>query len=769
LQPGLFDPPPPAGGAGFLSDLDPDQRRAVVHPSGPILLVAGAGSGKTRAIVSRIARLLGDGVPARSITGITFTNRAAEEMRERVARMFPGRKELPWLGTFHAFGALLLRRHGARIGLPPGFTIYDARDQHDVLKGILRELDIDEKKFPPNRFADLIERAKRGGLSIADAALQAGWLFTGKAENVSQAYDRALAAAGAIDFTDLIRLPVRLFREAPDVLEAVRRDLRHLLVDEFQDVDGLQSSLTRMLATGADSFCAVGDEDQSIYGWRGGSAGPMLSFERDYPGATVVHLAVNYRTVSSILDAAGAVIARNGARRDKRIVAARDGGDPPVVRIFGDADAEAREVAAAVSEEIRRGTSPSGIAVFYRINSQSRPFEDALRLRDVRYVLRGALSFYDRAVVRDAVSYLKWALHPDDLVAFRRLVKCPRRGVGEARIAAAAENARRGGVPVSAMLSAIPQLSALFSLREAWLEALPGRPVGEALASLLEESGFLGWIRDAGADAPAKEHDDNRANVEELLRMAGTFPGAGEEGVAAFLETVSLSPRDMKAEEGEAVRLMTLHNAKGLEFPVVFLVGLEEGLLPHARSAEDDDDVEEERRLFYVGLTRARERATMSFARRRFLFGSWKDTTPSRFLSEIPPSMVRWEDEGGDRTADRRFPGGSFRPASGTGRDAFASGGRPGAAFQPFRDPGRFPSTTVSVGRRPPVREPEDPGGSAATADGRRPRRVRHPSFGEGRVEGSEGEGAELKLFVRFPAYGVKKLLVRLAKLEFVD
>jgi DNA helicase-2/ATP-dependent DNA helicase PcrA len=299
---------------------------------------------------------------------------------------------------------MLLRRYGSRIGLPPGFLIYDARDQADVLKTILKEQNIDEKKFPYRKFADLIERAKRGGKSIEDAALEAGWLFVGKAEIVSKAYDEALAAAGAIDFTDLIRLPVRLFREAPEVLETVRRDTRHLLVDEFQDVDGLQSTLTKLLATGADSFCAVGDEDQSIYGWRGGSAGPMLSFERDYPGATVIHLATNYRTVSSILSAAGAVIAKNSARRDKRIVAAREGGDPPVVRIYNDGDAEAREVAMAIATEIHRGTGPSDIAVFYRINSQSRAFEDALRHRDVKYVLRGALSFYDRAVVRAAGS-----------------------------------------------------------------------------------------------------------------------------------------------------------------------------------------------------------------------------------------------------------------------------------------------------------------------------------------------------------------------------
>jgi DNA helicase-2/ATP-dependent DNA helicase PcrA len=760
LQPSLF-PAAPSGAADFLSGLDPDQRRAVVHPAGPVLLVAGAGSGKTRAVVSRIARLLHEGVPARAIVGITFTNRAAEEMRERVARMLPGRRELPWLGTFHAYGASLLRRYGTRIGLAPGFLIYDARDQGDLLRSILKELDIDEKKYPARKFADLIERAKRGGKSIEAAALDAGWLFVGKAEAVSTAYDAAMKAAGAIDFTDLIRLPVRLFREAPEVLEAVRRDTRHLLVDEFQDVDGLQSTLTKLLAAGADSFCAVGDEDQSIYGWRGGSAGPMLSFERDYPGATVVHLATNYRTVSSILSAAGAVIARNAVRRDKRIIAAREGGDPPVVRVYDDGDAEARETAMAISTEIHRGTEPADIAVFYRINSQSRAFEDALRQRNVKYVLRGALSFYDRAVVRDAVSWLKWVLHPDDMVSLRRLLKCPRRGVGEVKLASAAEEAKRGGVPLSSVLPGIPQLAPLFRLREAWLAALPDRSTGEALRALLADGGYLAWLNDAGGSATAKEREDDRANIEELLRMGDAFQGAGEDGVTAFLETVSLSPRDMNVEEGEAVRLMTLHNAKGLEFPVIFLVGVEEGLLPHSRSAEADDDVEEERRLFYVGLTRARERATVSFARRRNLFGSWKDAVPSRFISEIPRELVRWEDE---TTADAD----AERPRAFGGR-AYSQAGRGETTYDyPASRTWGARNASSPSGRRPVERE-EPVFGQASRPAGNAPKRVRHPVFGEGRIEASEGEGNDRKLIVRFPVYGLKKLLVRAAKMELLD
>jgi len=360
----------------IFTTLDPDQRRAVLHDGGPLLLVAGAGSGKTRAIVARIVRLLRDGVPARNILGITFTNRAAGEMRERVAKaLLPGGEpsagdtvapsfrgtskgaQVPWLGTFHAFGALLLRRHGDRIGLSPRFVIYDTRDQHDVLKRILKDLNVDEKKFPPAKFGWLIERAKRDGVSVEQAALSAGWRVITTAGQVGKAYNEALVEAGAVDFTDLIRLPVTLLRGAPDVLAAVRSEVRHLLVDEFQDVDGAQAELTELIAQGAESFCAVGDEDQSIYGWRGASAAPMLSFEGRHPGAKVIHLSTNYRSRAAILSVAGALIAKNRSRREKKITPSREGGERPAMSVYADQEAEAQEVAAAVvflaSEESR--------------------------------------------------------------------------------------------------------------------------------------------------------------------------------------------------------------------------------------------------------------------------------------------------------------------------------------------------------------------------------------------------------------------------------
>ncbi|GAB4239553.1 MAG: UvrD-helicase domain-containing protein [Deltaproteobacteria bacterium] len=741
--------------APIFTTLDPDQRRAVLHESGPLLLVAGAGSGKTRAIVARIVRLIRDGVPAGRILGITFTNRAAGEMRERVAKaLVPAgeasvgdalsrsfgegsmRTALPWLGTFHAFGAVLLRRHGDRIGLSPRFVIYDTRDQMDVLKRILKDLNIDEKKFPPSKFAWLIERAKRDGVSVGQAALSAGWRVVATAEQVGKAYDEALAEAGAVDFTDLVRLPVTLLRGAPDVLTAVRSEYRHLLVDEFQDVDGAQAELTGLLADGADSFCAVGDEDQSIYGWRGASAEPMLSFERRFPGARVIHLSTNYRSRAAILSVAGALIAKNRFRRAKTIVPAREGGEPPSMAVYPDQEAEAQEVAAAVAREIRDGVPPTEIAVFYRVNAQSRAVEDALRMLRIPYVLRGALSFYERAVVRDALSYLKWFLHPEDAVSLKRLLRFPRRGVGEVTLEKARAAARKSGVPIPESLSRIPNLAPLFSYRSLWLAELAQMTPAEALHSLLKGAGYLDALeaaaREPGEGREGVDREENLEHVRELFRVAESFPGTGEDGLQEFLEKVTLAAEEAGGEESAAVRLMTLHNAKGLEFDVVFLVGLEDGLLPHSRSVDSPAEIEEERRLFYVGLTRARERAFLSLARRRNLFGSYRDTVPSRFLHDLPASLVR--------TAEGLSPGASA-PAKG------------------------FPGPQAGYLRVPVTVETRHGSDSAAG----RPRRVRHPVFGEGRIEAIDGDGNDRKVIARFPVYGLKKILVRAVAMEFLD
>ncbi|MEW6721398.1 MAG: UvrD-helicase domain-containing protein [Thermodesulfobacteriota bacterium] len=728
-----------------FTTLDPDQRRAVLHDGGPLLLVAGAGSGKTRAIVARILRLIHDGVPARSILGITFTNRAAGEMRERVVKAlsaggapsvgdmvggsFPWAAsrgpELPWLGTFHAFGAMLLRRHGDRIGLSPRFVIYDVRDQLDALKAILKELNIDEKKFTPSKFAWLIERSKRDGVSVEAAALSAGWRFVSMAEQVGKAYDAALKEAGAADFADLIRMPVTLLRGAPDILDSVRAEFRHFLVDEFQDVDAAQAELTELIALGADSFCAVGDEDQSIYGWRGASAGPMLSFENRYPGAKVIHLSTNYRSRASILSVAGALIAKNRMRRDKAIVPSREGGEPPAMSVCLDQDAEGREVAMAIFREIGAGVPPTEIAVFYRVNAQSRAVEDALRMLRIPYVLRGALSFYERAAVRDAVSYLKWFLNPGDAVSLKRLLKFPRRGVGEVTLNKAREAARREGVPLSATLPRIQGLAPLFAFRELWLSELPQMSPAEALHALLKGAGYLDALeaaaREPGPDREGPGKEEDLENVRELFRVAEGFPGTGDDAVREFLEKMTLAAEETGSEESEAVRLMTLHNAKGLEFDVVFLVGLEDGLLPHSRSLESREELEEERRLFYVGLTRAREKAFLSLARRRNLFGSFRDAIPSRFLYDLPSSLVKWE----------------------------------GAPMTAPREPARSPEPRY-------VRE--EPPAMAA-----RPRRVRHPVFGEGKIEAVEGDGADRKIIARFPVYGLKKILVRAVAMEFLD
>ncbi|MDO8739765.1 ATP-dependent helicase, partial [Candidatus Deferrimicrobium sp.] len=523
---------------------------------------------------------------------------------------------------------------------------------------------------------------------------------------------------------------------APDVLAAVRSEVRHLLVDEFQDVDGAQSELTELIAEGADSFCAVGDEDQSIYGWRGASAAPMLTFESRHPGAKVIHLSTNYRSRAAILSVAGALIAKNRSRREKKITPAREGGERPTMSVYADQEVEAQEVAAAVAREIRAGVPPTEIAVFYRVNAQSRAVEDALRMHRIPYVLRGALSFYERAAVRDAVSYLKWFLHPDDAVSLKRLLKFPRRGVGEVTLEKSRAAARREGIPPSGALSRIPNLAPLFSFRALWLAELPQMSPAEALHALLKGAGYLDALeasaRDPGEGREGAGREEDLEHVRELLRVAEVFTGTGEEGLLEFLEKVTLAAEEAGGEESEAVRLMTLHNAKGLEFDVVFLVGLEDGLLPHSRSVDSPHEIEEERRLFYVGLTRAREKVFLSLARRRNLFGSYRDAVPSRFLYDLPASLVRRTD-------------GALPESSQPGKGPFGGTG---------------PGHHVTVHREPRYEE-ENPSA--------RPRKVRHPVFGEGKVEAVQGEGQDRKIIARFPVYGLKKILVRAVAMEFID
>jgi DNA helicase-2/ATP-dependent DNA helicase PcrA len=451
----------------------------------------------------------------------------------------------------------------------------------------------------------------------------------------------------------------------------------------------------------------------------------MLTFEQRYPGARVIHLATNYRSRSSILSVAGALIAKNRMRREKAIVPSREGGEPPSMSVYPDQEVEGREIAMETSRQIAAGVPPTEIAVFYRVNAQSRAIEDALRMLRIPYVLRGALSFYERAAVRDAVSYLKWFLNPDDTVSLKRLLKFPRRGVGEGTLKKAREAARREEVAISKALPRIPALAPLFVFREQWLSELGQMTPAESLFALLKGAGYTDALeaaaREPGPDRDGAGKEEDLENVRELFRVAEGFPGTGEDSLREFLEKMTLAAEENGGEESVAVRLMTLHNAKGLEFDVVFLAGLEDGLLPHSRSLDSNAELEEERRLFYVGLTRARERAFLSLARRRNRFGSFRDTIPSRFLYDLPSALVRWE-------------------------------GAPAAAPAP----------------PPPQRsgeiryEEEEP-------SGRKSRRVRHPVFGEGRVEAVEGEGPDRKIIARFPVYGLKKILVRAVAMEFYD
>jgi len=461
----------------------------------------------------------------------------------------------------------------------------------------------------------------------------------------------------------------------------------------------------------------------------------MLTFERRYPGARVIHLSKNYRSRASILSVPGALIAKNQMRREKPITPLREGGEPPLILVHPDQDIEGSEIALEIFRQISAGVSPTSLAVFYRINAQSRAIEDALRKLRIPYVLRGALSFYERASVRDAISYLKWFLNPEDTVSLKRLLKFPRRGIGEGTLKKAREAAKREEVPLSKTLSRIPALSPLFDFRSLWLTELAQMTPAEALFSLLKGSGYVDAL-EAASTEPGPDRDgagkkEDLENIGELFRVAERSYGMGEEALHEFLEKVTLAAEESGGEESEAVRLMTLHNAKGLEFDVVFLAGLEDGLLPHSRSLESDAELEEERRLFYVGLTRAREKVFLSMVRRRNLFGIFRDTTPSRFLYDLPASLVRWE---GTLAAVPAPP-------------------------PPQQRYGKLPSQWRNNEIR---REEEKP-------SGRECRKVRHPVFGEGRIEAVEGTGEDRKIIARFPVYGLKKILVRAVAMEFFD
>jgi DNA helicase-2/ATP-dependent DNA helicase PcrA len=723
-----------------LADLNPHQRQAVMHGDGPLLILAGAGSGKTRTLTHRIAWLIREcKVSPREILAVTFTNKAAGEMRERLEKLL-GSVEGLWVSTFHSACVRILRREMEQVGFTSQFTIYDDSDQERLLKAVLKELNIAEQTLKPRAAAAAIDGAKNRGLWPED--LPGGDYAADLIAKVYARYQERLKLANALDFGDLLLWVVRLLESDAGVRRRWQGRFRHLLVDEFQDTNQVQYRLIRLLAGGERNLCVVGDDDQSIYRWRGAEVGNILNFEIDYPGCVTIRLEQNYRSTQTILAAAGGVVARNLGRKGKTLWTDNPAGEPLSVETLPDDLEEARFVAGELTRLRRGGRRLRDMAVFYRTNAQSRAFEEALVREKLPYVMVGGVKFFSRMEIKDILAYLRLLVNPADAVAARRIINVPARGIGTATVEriATLEGEAGGLLPACRLAVERGLLPGAAAQRVAAFAALMddfrGRlnndtPYAELTADLIDASGYGAMLREERTE----EARDRLRNLEELL--AGMEEHAAQEPtLAGYLEQVALvTDLDSFDASLDRVALMTLHAAKGLEFPVVFMTGMEEGLFPLARSGNDDEELEEERRLCYVGMTRAREKLYLTHARRRRVYGDYQFNPPSRFLGEIPAQLL-----GGPAPA-------VHRPAT----HNLAS---------------LFDRVDPDFGDEAPFLDDEVRQVPEAEEGLRLGMNVRHAMFGTGVVRRIEGQGEQQKVIVFFHRVGPKKLLVKFAGLE---
>lgn len=654
--------------APYLNGLNPEQREAVETLDGPVLVLAGAGTGKTRVLTTRIAHILSLGKARPSeILSVTFTNKAAREMKLRVGAMVGQIVEgMPWLGTFHSIGVKILRRHAELVGLKPDFTILDVDDQIRLLKQLLEAGNIDEKRWPARVLASIIDGWKNRGLTPdkvppGEAASFAG----GRGIELYKAYQARLKTLNAADFGDLLIETLRLFREHPEVLRQYHERFRYVLVDEYQDTNVAQYLWLRLIGQGSKNICCVGDDDQSIYGWRGAEVDNILRFEKDFPGATVIRLERNYRSTGHILASASHLIAHNEGRLGKTLRTEDEPGEKVAVTGAWDSEEEARAVGEEIEELQRAGHSLEEMAILVRASFQMREFEDRFVTLGLPYRVIGGPRFYERAEVRDALAYFRLVNQPADDLAFERIINTPRRGLGDATLQALQHHARRRNIPLleaARLLSETDEMKAkprgalrdLVAAFDRWRAQKDTLPHTELAEIVLDESGYTEmWQKDRSADAAGRLE-----NLKELVRSMEEF-----ENLAGFLEHISLVMDTDKGEGVESVSIMTLHSAKGLEFDTVFLPGWEEGLLPHQRSLDDQGraGLEEERRLAHVGITRARRRAKIYFTSNRRIHGSWSSSIPSRFLDELPEAHVQvTEAKGGFGNFGQNYGGSRF-------------------------------------------------------------------------------------------------------------
>jgi len=754
----------------FLEALNPEQREAVLHVRGPLLILAGAGSGKTRVITSRIAYLVGDGhAEPHEVLAVTFTNKAAEEMRARVEALLGSDCSGMWVSTFHSLCARLLRREAPAIGLSRDFVIYDTADQLTVVKHALKDLHIDDTFVQPRVALARISHAKNRMEGPDALAANASW--NRKDEQIAKVYAfyvKALQDSGALDFDDLLLKTVDLFEQSERVRAKYAEQFRFVMVDEYQDTNRPQYLLIRRLAEVHRNLCVVGDPDQSIYKWRGADLRNILDFEGDFPEATIVKLERNYRSTQIILDAATAVITQNRNRKDKRLWTDRKGGDRIAYFRGGDeleeADFITRTARTALADDV-----DATVAVLYRTNAQSRTIEDALMREGITYKIVGGVRFYERKEIKDALAYMRLVINPHDDVSLRRVINVPARGIGKGVMDAVekVEPASDNNLPLLAA-GLQPALSAnsLWARLVRGLDerAFPARaaasltvfrdlivkltamarqePVSFAIGKMLDQSGYLQDLRDEHSE----DAESRIENLAELVSAAREYESREPEPtLGGFVDRLSLlSDADEEAGSRDArVWLMTLHSAKGLEFPVVILAGLEEGLFPHSRSSEDTEELEEERRLCYVGMTRARSRLVLTGAARRRIFGEYQASKPSRFIQEVPAELLEETTSSYTSSSDRGYQSNFYEFRTnpyGRGRGNRA---REELATYAYEDEDQSTGMNLRPGMR-----------------------VRHPQFGVGSVISVEALDDDTKLIVRFAAVGQKTLRARYARLE---
>jgi DNA helicase-2/ATP-dependent DNA helicase PcrA len=798
----------------LLSTLNERQREAVAATEGPLLILAGAGSGKTRVITVRIAYLISERhVPPHNILAVTFTNKAAQEMRERVTRLLEGRRleSAPLVSTFHSLCVRMLRRDIEKLeeGYTRAFTIYDQDDSVRVVKSCVKDLGYDDQRLGARQVQSAISHAKNSGLDADSfaARVEAHDEKRAAIARVFRLYEERLVNNNALDFDDLLIKAVRLLRKREDVRAHYNERFRYILVDEYQDTNALQFALINFLTQKQQNICVVGDESQSIYRWRGADISNILNFEQHYPEAKIIKLEQNYRSTQNILDTADAVIKHNTERKDKTLWTANPAGSP--IRYYQalDAETEARFVAAKI-EEHRRGDPKTRAAVLYRTNAQSRLFEEAMRRAGIPYNIVGGFSFYERAEVRDIVSYLKLALNPHDSVALLRVVNTPARGLGKQTLDELDRRAKDYGVSLWETIGIVTNDPAGFNPRavaalkkfQAVVEGLVARAQKESASEVVKAAILDTGYADALKAENTEEAEGRLENLQELVNAAVDYDTEEGAGLRDFIDAAALVS-DTDQYRGDApVTLMTMHSAKGLEFPVVFIVGMEDGLFPHSRSAADPQELEEERRLAYVAITRAEKFLYVTHAMRRRVYGEELASEPSQFLNEMPlelmedlsrgPSWLSFAQSSSaleSRPVARSLRGETQKPQRPYGGKTYDSVdsiaeffrqrgeqiNRNAAAAKQAQQPGTPRQPPNSQHQPPPPPRTSTSRGSSKTsssssdAAGFTPgTHVRHPKYGRGLVLRREGVGDSAKLLVSFPGFGQKKLVEKYAGLE---